>query len=65
MRLQDRRSTAAIRLLKAGLTLAEIAVHMGRSARYAAAVIEHYANVSPDESDGILVRLAQANGSTT
>lgn len=62
LRLQDTRGTAATRLLNAGLELAHIASHMGWSVRYAAAVIEHYARVSPDESDGILVRLAQAKG---
>ncbi|WP_241232858.1 hypothetical protein [Paracoccus haematequi] len=40
---------AATRLLNAGLELAHIAAHMGWSVRYAAAVIEHYARVSPDE----------------
>lgn len=58
LRLQDTRGTAATRLLNAGLSLAEIASYMGWSVRYAANVIEHYARVSPDESDGILVKLA-------
>ncbi|MCZ4260966.1 tyrosine-type recombinase/integrase [Limimaricola sp. G21655-S1] len=62
LRLQDARGTAATRLLNAGLTLAEIASHMGWSIRHAAAVIESYARVSPDESDAILVKLAQAKG---
>jgi integrase len=65
LRLQDCRGTAATRLLNAGLTLKEIAMHMGWSLRHAAAVIEHYATVSPDESDSILVKLAQANGGNT
>ena len=60
LRLQDTRGTAATRLLNAGLSLAEIANHMGWSIRYAANVIEHYARVSPDETDGILVKLAIA-----
>lgn len=38
---------------------------MGWSVRYAAAVIEHYARVSPDEFDGILVKLAAAKGGAT
>lgn len=62
LRLQDTRGTAATRLLNVGLELAHIASHMGWSVRYAAAVIEHYARVSPDESDGILVKLAQSKG---
>ncbi|WP_415391582.1 hypothetical protein [Paracoccus sp. SJTW-4] len=33
---------------------------MGWSVRYAAAVIEHYARVSPAETDAILVKLALA-----
>lgn len=62
LRLQDARGTAATRLLNAGLSLAEIAGHMGWSVRFAAAVIEHYARVSPDETDTILVKLAVAKG---
>ena len=62
LRLQDARGTAATRLLNAGLTLAEIASHMGWSIRHAAAVIESYARVSPEESDAILVKLARAKG---
>ena len=60
LRLQDTRGTAATRLLNAGLSLGEIASHMGWSVRHAAAVIEHYARVSPDESDAVLVKLALA-----
>ncbi|ULB09554.1 site-specific integrase [Cereibacter azotoformans] len=65
LRLQDARGTAATRLLSAGLSLAEIAAHMGWSIRHAAAVIEHYARVSPDETDAILVKLATAKGSAS
>ncbi len=60
LRLQDCRGTAATRLLDAGLSLAEIANHMGWSIRNAANVIEHYARVSPDETDAVLVKLSQA-----
>ncbi|ARC90447.1 integrase [Rhodovulum sp. MB263] len=60
LRLYDARGTAATRLLNAGLSLAEIANHMGWSVRYAANVIEHYARVSPDETDAVLIKLAQA-----
>lgn len=62
LRLQDARGTAATRLLNGGLSLAEIAAHMGWSVRHAAAIIEHYARVSPDESDAVLVKLARAKG---
>ncbi|MBS0573135.1 MAG: tyrosine-type recombinase/integrase [Proteobacteria bacterium] len=62
LRLQDARGTAATRLLNADLSLAEIASHMGWSVRHAAAVIEHYARVSPDESDAVLTKLARAKG---
>lgn len=62
LRLQDCRGTAATRLLDAGLSLSEIASHMGWSIRYAANVIEHYARVSPSETDAILIKLAKAKG---
>lgn len=62
LRLQDCRGTAATRLLNAGLSLSEIANHMGWSIRHAANVIEHYARVSPAETDVVLVKLAQAKG---
>ena len=65
LRLYDARGTAATRLLNAGLSLAEIANHMGWSVRFAANVIEHYARVSPDESDTVLAKLAQAKGGTS
>jgi len=58
--LSDTRGTAATRLLNADLSLRQIAVLMGWSVRYAAQVIEHYAQVSPDESDAVLRKLNQA-----
>jgi integrase len=60
LRLQDCRGTAATRLLNAGLSLSQIANHMGWSLRHAANVIEHYARVSPDETDAVLIKLAEA-----
>ncbi len=61
LRLQDCRGTAATRLLNAGLKLSQIADYMGWSVRMTAAnVIEHYARVSPDETDEVLVTLARA-----
>lgn len=62
LRLQDFRGTAATRLRNAGLSLSEIANHMGWSIRHAATVIEHYARVSLDEADAVLVKLAKAKG---
>lgn len=62
LRLQDCRGTAATRLLNIGLSLAQIANHMGWSVRYASSVIEHYARVSPDETDAVLIALERANG---
>lgn len=62
LRLQDCRGTAATMLLNANLGLSEIANHMGWSVRYAAQVIEHYARVSPDQTDAVLVKLAKAKG---
>lgn len=65
LRLQDARGTAATRLLDAGLTLAEIASHMGWSIRRAAQVIEHYARVSPAETNAVLIKLAKARATVS
>lgn len=67
LRLYDTRGTAATRLLNNGLTLKEIAQHMGWSLRTAANMIEKYARVSPDETDAILHKLtaAQTTGTRT
>lgn len=59
LRLQDCRGTAATRLLNAGLSLSEIATNMGWSIRHASNVIEHYAQVSPAETDAVLDKLAK------
>lgn len=56
----DARATAAPRPLNAGLSLAEIANHMGWSVRDAVNVIGHHARVSPDQTDAVLVKPAQA-----
>ena len=65
LRLYDCRGTAATRLLNANLSLGEIASVMGWSIRYASQIIEHYARVSSDKSDEILVKLATAKGNET
>jgi integrase len=60
LRLNDTRGTAATRLLRAGLTLAQLAACMGWSLRTAASMIERYAKVSPEETDEVLAALARA-----
>ena len=65
LQLRDARGTAATRLLMLGLTLMEITVYFGWSLRYAQNVIEHYARVSPEVTDKILVKLANAKGNET
>jgi len=61
LRLQDARGTAATRLLNAGLSLAEIAAHMGWSLRHASNVIERYARVSHEDSDAVLEKLTASS----
>lgn len=60
LRLYDARGTAATRLLRAGLSLSQIAGCMGWSLRTAAAMIERYAQVSPGETDDVLTLLGTA-----
>lgn len=60
LRLYDAQGTAATRLLRAGLSLSQIAGCMGWSLRTAAAMIERYAQVSPGETDGVLSLLSAA-----
>ena len=50
-------ATAATRLLRAGLSLAQIAACMGWSSCTVAAMIERYAQVSPEETDEVLLIL--------
>ncbi|PUB13694.1 tyrosine-type recombinase/integrase [Yoonia sediminilitoris] len=60
VRLYDARGTAATRLLHAGLSLNQIAGVMGWGLRYAANMIEKYAEISGSESDAILELLEEA-----
>ena len=60
LRLYDARGTACTRLLMAGATLGEIALHMGWSIRTAAKMIEVYASLDPAMTDSVLVRLETA-----
>lgn len=60
LRLYDARGTAATRLLLADATLKEIATAMGWSIKHAAEVIERYAALSPEMTDGVAEKLARA-----
>lgn len=60
LRLKGTRGAAATRLLNPGLSRARIAGPVRRSVRHAADMIAHYARVSPDETDAVLVKLAHA-----
>lgn len=60
LRLYDARSTAATRLLMADATLREVATAMGWSLKRAAEVIERYATLSPEMTDDVAEKLAQA-----
>lgn len=61
LRLYDARGTAATRLLSAGADLREIATHMGWSLKHAASVIDTYAALTPEATDGIAAKLARAD----
>jgi len=65
LRLNDARGTAVTRISREGLSLAQIAACMGWSLLTAAAMIEHYAKVSPEETDEVLhiLKRAKQNGS--
>lgn len=60
LRLYDARGTAATRLLMADASLKEIATAMGWSLKHASEVIERYAALSPEMSDGVAEKLAAA-----
>lgn len=64
LRLYDARGTAATRLLMADATLKEIATVMGWSLKHAASVIERYAALSPEMSDGVAEKLARTRSRT-
>jgi len=53
LRLYDARGTAATRLLRAGCNMAEIAAHMGWGIQHAAQMVERYAALDPDMTDGV------------
>ncbi|MBT0959155.1 hypothetical protein IV417_17340 [Alphaproteobacteria bacterium KMM 3653] len=58
--LFDTRGTAATRLLNTDLSLRQIAVLIGWFVPYAVQVIEHYAQLSSNESDAVLRKLNRA-----
>jgi len=64
LRLYDARGTAATRLLRAGVPVADIAKWMGWSLRTASAMIERYAAVSPEGSAEILSILEGGSGTS-
>lgn len=57
LRLYDARGTAVTRLVRAGCTLTELATHMGWSYQHAAQMVEKYAALDPDMSDGVLEKV--------
>jgi hypothetical protein len=63
LRLYDARGTAATKLLQAGATMKEIAIIMGWSIKHASEVVERYAALTPEMSDGILAKLQDAKDS--
>ncbi len=59
LRLYDARGSAVTRLVIAGATLSEIALHMGWSLPTAAKMVEIYSTLDPDLSDSVLIKLDQ------
>jgi site-specific recombinase XerD len=59
LRLYDARGSCVTRLVIAGASLSEIAHHMGWGLGTAAKMIEVYAAMDPDLSDGVLMKLDQ------
>jgi integrase len=60
LRLYDARGTAVTRLIRAGCNLGELAGHMGWSYQHAAAMLERYAALDPEMTDGILEKVQAA-----
>lgn len=48
------------RLVRAGCNLGELAAHMGWSLQHAAAMLERYAALDPEMTDGILEKVRRA-----
>jgi integrase len=60
LRLYDARGTAVTRLVRAGCTLGELASHMGWSFQHASQMLERYAALDPEMSDGILRKVMKS-----
>lgn len=54
LRLYDARGTAVTRLVRAGCSIGELAAHMGWKIQHAANMLDIYAALDPDMTDGIL-----------
>lgn len=59
LRLYDARGACVTRLVMAGATLSEIAIHMGWGQSTAAKMLEIYSAMDPDLSDSVLVKLEE------
>jgi len=60
LRLYDLRGTACTRLIRAGLSIADLALHMGWKPSYAAKMLDVYAAMNTGRSDAMLHRLQPA-----
>lgn len=60
LRFYDARGTAVTRLVRAGCTIGELSAHMGWSTSHAAAMLDHYARIDPEMSDGIHAKLEKS-----
>ncbi len=59
LRLYDARGACVTRLVMAGATLSEIAIHMGWGQATAAKMLDTYSAMDPDLSDSVLVKLEE------
>ncbi|MCW3784191.1 tyrosine-type recombinase/integrase [Defluviimonas salinarum] len=59
LHLYDARGTAVTRLVRAGCTIGELAAHMGWSFQHAAQMLDRYAKLDPEMSDGILEKVSR------
>ena len=57
LHLYDARGTAVTRLVRAGCSMAHLAIHMGWSPQHAAQMLERYAALDPEMSADILERV--------
>ncbi|MEY8801897.1 tyrosine-type recombinase/integrase [Leisingera sp. XS_AS12] len=57
LRFYDARGNAVTRLVRAGCSIAELAAHMGWSMQHAAHMLDIYAALDPNMTDGILAKV--------